>query len=491
MADPLLYTELGYDELLARLRADVLATPGLEGLDVSDTSADGYLLRALAQVGSREAYYLNRFANEAFVTRAIHRQSMVDHARALGTRLRGATAAQATLTFTFAVAYPHPTTIPAGSRVTTDDGTVSYETRAAAVVAAFATSVSIDADEGRTVSLATAGVAPEAAPDGQAVALAEPASSDEGEFLWESERVDVAGTRWTRVDHFLSSAATDRHYVVDVDGTGHGTVRFGDGVNGARPGVGVQVLVSYRVGGGVRGRVRRTRLSRFQGSLTTDGGQAVDFTVSNGDSSGGEDRETIAHARLAIPASVRATTRTIAREDYALHAMEVAGVARALCHTRAQDPGIAWLTHRVYVVPVGGGVASGALLREVARVLTDVYPHGDLVLLDVRAASYEPETVAASLEAEYGTDPAALTAAAVAAVTALFDPSAVDRRTGRYVLDFARTVPRSRIVQALQDLPGVRRVVLASPASDATLTPARFPALSATPAISVAVDAEP
>ncbi len=491
MADPLIYTTLGYDELLARLKDDVQGTAGLEGLDLSDTSADAYLLRAVAQVGSRQTYYLNRFANEAFTTRAIHRQSMVDHARSVGSRLQGATAAASTLTFTFAVAYPHPTPIPAGARITTEDGTVSYETRAATVVAAFATGVSVDADEGRTVTLATTGVSAGSAPDGQAVTLAEPASEGEGEFLWQSERVDVAGTRWTRVDHFLNSGATDRHYVVDVDGTGHATVRFGDGVNGARPGDGVQVLVSYRVGGGVRGRVRRNRLTRYQGSLTTDGGQAVDFTVTNADSSGGDDRESIAHARLAIPASVRATTRTIAREDYQLHAMQVAGVARALCHTRNQDPGIAWLTHRVYVVPVGGGVASGALLREVARVLTDDYPHGDLDLLDVRAAAYEPETVAASLEAVYGTDPAALTAAAIAAIVALFDPSAVDRRTGRYVLDFARTVPRSRIVQTLQDLPGVRRVVLSSPAADVTLTPARFPALAATPAISVAVDAEP
>lgn len=491
MSDPLDYTTLDFEALLARTTADVLATPGLEGLDLSPTSPDAYLLRALAQSGSRLAYLLNRYANEAFLTRAILRRSVIDHAGGLGYRLAGATPAVTTLTLAFARAYPDPTPIAAGSRVTTEDGAVTYETTAPAVMGAFATTLSVAAVEGRSVDFATAGVSALAAPGGQSVALSEPASAEDGEFLWGAERVWVAGDLWARVDHFLSSTSTDRHYTVDVDAAGRATLRFGDGTNGLRPGEAVQILVRYRVGGGVRGRVRRGRLTRWEGGLTTDGSQAVDFTVTNGDSSGGTDRETIAHARIAAPASVRATSRTIAREDYELHAMQVSGVARALCHTRNQDDGIAWLTHRLYIVPVDGGTASPALLAAVAEQLTTVYPHGDLDLLDVRAAVYETAAVAASLEAEYGTDGTALQAAAIAAVTALFDPVAVDRRTGRYVLAFARTVPRSRIIQVLQDLPGVRRVVLSSPSVDAVLSPARFPALAATPSIAVAVDAEP
>lgn len=491
MADPVDFTTLDFEALLARSTADVLATPGLEGLDLSPTSPDAYLLRALAQSNSRLAYLLNRYANEAFLTRAILRRSVIDHARGLGYRLAGATPALTTLTVTFGRAYPDPTPVPAGSRVTTEDGAVAYETTAPAVVGAFATTIALPATEGRSVDLATVGASALSAPGGQAVALSEPASPADGEFLWGAERVWVAGDLWARVEHFLSSNATDRHYTVDVDASGHATVRFGDGANGLRPAEGAQILVRYRVGGGARGRVRRGRLTRWEGGLTTDGGQAVDFTVTNGDSSGGDDRETIAHARIAAPASVRATSRTISREDYELHAMQVPGVARALCHTRNNDPGIAWLTHRVYVVPVDGGTASPTLLAAVAEQLTTVYPHGDLDLLDVRAAVYETAAVAASLEAEYGTDPSALQIAAVAAVTALFDPAAVDTRTGRYVLAFARTVPRSRIVQVLQALPGVRRVVLASPSADAVLSPARFPSLAATPSITVAVDASP
>lgn len=491
MADALDFTDLDYEAILARVSADVLATPGLEGLDLSPTSPDAYLLRALAQVASRLAYYQNRYGNEAFLTRAILRQSMIDHARGLGYRLAGATPAAATLTLTFARGYADPTPLPAGSRVTTEDGAVAYETTAAATMAAFGTTLSVNAVEGRTVSYTTLGVAAGAAPGGQAVALSEPASPDDGEFLWASEGVWVAGDRWARVEHFLSSTATDRHYTVAVDAAGRATLRFGDGTNGLRPAEGAQVLVRYRVGGGARGRVRRGRLTRFEGGLTTDGGQSVEFTVTNGDSAGGDDRETIAHARIAAPASVRATTRTISREDYELHAMQVPGVARALCHTRQQDPGIPWLTHRVYIVPVGGGVASPALLAAVVEMLTVTYPHGDLDLLDVRAATYEAQAVAASVEAHYGTDGAALAASGAAAVTALFDPAAIDRRTGRYVLSFGRAVPRSRINQAIQDQPGARRVVLASPSTDAAIAAARFPSLAAAPSIAVAVDAEP
>lgn len=59
MADPVDLTKLDFEALLPRSTADVLATPGLEGLDLSRTSPDAYLLRALAQSNSRLAYLLS------------------------------------------------------------------------------------------------------------------------------------------------------------------------------------------------------------------------------------------------------------------------------------------------------------------------------------------------------------------------------------------------------------------------------------------------
>ena len=60
---------------------------------------------------------------------------------------------------------------------------------------------------------------------------------------------------WSVRSDLLSSEAGDRHFVVEVDNDGIGTLRFGDGELGAQPEAGSSFFAKYRVGNGMRGNV--------------------------------------------------------------------------------------------------------------------------------------------------------------------------------------------------------------------------------------------
>jgi hypothetical protein len=67
--------------------------------------------------------------------------------------------------------------------------------------------------------------------------------------------------------------------------------------------------------------------------------------------SGGADRQSVASAKLLAPESLRALTRTVAREDFEINARRLSGVARALMLTSNEDPTIAENTGILYVIP--------------------------------------------------------------------------------------------------------------------------------------------
>ena len=63
------------------------------------------------------------------------------------------------------------------------------------------------------------------------------------------------------------------------------------------------------------------------------------------------DRQTVASAKLLAPESLRALTRSVAREDFEINARRLSGVARALMLTSNEDPTIAENTGILYVIP--------------------------------------------------------------------------------------------------------------------------------------------
>ncbi|MCP4548412.1 MAG: t4-like baseplate wedge, partial [bacterium] len=135
------------------------------------------------------------------------------------------------------------------------------------------------------------------------------------------------------------------------------------------------ISITYKTGGGADGNVEAGRIAVVDGSFQDIYGSHVQLSVTNPEpASGGTERQTIESARLLIPESLRALNRTVAREDFEIHARLVPGVARALMLTSNEDASIAENSGILYVVPQGGGAPTPALKNNVLRMVTETYP---------------------------------------------------------------------------------------------------------------------
>lgn len=165
---------------------------------------------------------------------------------------------------------------------------------------------------------------------------------------------------WEQVEDFLSSSPSDPHYILSVDPTtGFSTVLFGDGVNGRIPdseellvftynvigpqeqyqivlepdgllsirfgnGKGAvippaneEILVEFKVGGGLRGNIDIGGIdARVQGIIVATG-DPVEVRLQNQEAgAGAEDPETVDHARLFAPKVAASTGRASTQNDY-------------------------------------------------------------------------------------------------------------------------------------------------------------------------------
>ena len=196
------------------------------------------------------------------------------------------------------------------------------------------------------------------------------------------------------MDTLLGSGPNDRHFVVLVDQNDRATIRFGDGRNGAAPSGSIQI--PYKTGGGDQGNVDPNTIRVLDGAVTDARGRPAHFTMTNPKrASGGIERQSVASAKAFVPETLRAPARTVAREDFEIHAKELPSVARALMLTSDEDPTIAENAGILFLVPAGGGLPTPALKAAALRQVTEVYP----CTLTFQPSAQDPVYRAVSLDA--------------------------------------------------------------------------------------------
>jgi predicted phage baseplate assembly protein len=196
---------------------------------------------------------------------------------------------------------------------------------------------------------------------------------DHTPYLDGSAAVSAANGSYIEQDSLLGSGPNDLHYTILVDQNDRATVRFGNGTSGAPP-TGT-IRITYKTGGGSDGNINGERLVVIEGAFTDANGNPVQVSVINPEpASGGADRQTINSAKLLVPESLRALSRTVAREDFEINARRVGGVARALMLTSNEDPSIQENSGILYIIPKGGGIPTPALKNQVLRMVTETYP---------------------------------------------------------------------------------------------------------------------
>ncbi|TCP41857.1 putative baseplate assembly protein [Rhodovulum marinum] len=263
------------------------------------------------------------------------------------------------------------------------------------------------------------------------------ASTENGVASTLTLRID--GVEWTEVPDLYQRGATARVFATTLSDTGETTVRFGDGISGARPPAGRDnIEAEYRKGLGKAGNVRAGQLS-----LAIDRPLGLKDVVNPMAATGGADAETSDAARRNAPIHTLTLGRVVSITDYRDFALGYPGIARA-------DARWVWQgeTRRIVVTVAGDDGAAVPATGPVFKALRDAYrTYGDpLVGFDL--LSFAPARFHLGLKVAI--DPAHEDDTVLAAVEAALRAAyAFDRR------DFAQPVALSDVAATAHDVPGV------------------------------------
>jgi hypothetical protein len=440
------YTNRDYSSLLASL-LDVAALKLPEWTDRSENDLGRMFLELFAYVGDILLYYQDRIANEAFLSTAVERRSVIDLLSLIGYNLGTPAPASADLTLTIPNDAATPVRIEVGARFATQalpgkpavefiylpvtglpleilrDGTggdIIFEKlsviNASQVVNELLGTSTGEANQ--SFKLNNHPVILPRNPDSQ-----------------ENIRVEVdsgGGFQvWQKKGTLLYSHSNDSHFIVTVNESDEADIIFGDGNFGQIPPAGMAVRATYLIGGGEAGNVGPNTITKDKSNVSVK-------VINPQAASGGADRESIEHARLHAPRVYRSLGKAVTAADYAALAENVPGVARAV----AVSP--SWDYVDLYIVAAGGFVLNDELRARLLRYFED--RRMVTTLVSVR----QPVFVNINLAIEIDVEPTFYLVDVQRRVEeALNDLFLIDK------LKFGQTFYLSKVFEAIEDVSGV------------------------------------
>ncbi|HEX8534896.1 MAG TPA: baseplate J/gp47 family protein [Allosphingosinicella sp.] len=243
---------------------------------------------------------------------------------------------------------------------------------------------------------------------------------------------------WLGARDLIHAGPEDRRFAVEHEHGGRIRLRFGDGVNGRRPGSDWRYRLRYRIGGGARGNVGPGTVVRM-----ANPNERIIAVRNPMAAAGGADPETIEHARAAAVVGSGEGCRCVTEADYAAAALRVPGVGAAFAR-RGRDGEMDGVT--IFVARQDGRPVRHGFVERVQAHLAPLRLIGDE--LEVRGASY----VAPDIEMELHIPDTHLRRRVADAVRASL---ARDIRLGLG----ERLVP-ARLIETAQSVPGVAQARL-------------------------------
>jgi hypothetical protein len=310
------------------------------------------LLEAFAFMGDNIHYYIDRAANEGFITTSSQRDNVLQLARLLGYQATDNTASKVTLTFqnslTETITVPKLTKVATSNVVSSSSPQIIFETDAQVVVPAKGSggTITVTATQGVTISNEDVGVS-----TGEANQIFE---LDEGPVIDKSITIVVGSSTYQYVPYLIDYNNSDPVFTTYTNAENTTYILFGDNISGRIPPVNSQITATYRIGGGASGNVGANTISHVieggQSGLTVKN-QYIDAEDS-GAASGGADRESTDAIRVNAPLSLRSLDRAVATADYA--ALSVKGGA-----SKAVAVADVYTSVTVYAVPFGDKGVTG------------------------------------------------------------------------------------------------------------------------------------
>lgn len=272
------------------------------------------ILEAFAYMGDQLHYYIDRAANESFITTASQRDSVLQLARLLGYQATNNTAARVTVTFQNSTA--NPIVVPALTQVATTNVTSSssqqiiFETATAVTVPATG-SITVTANQGVTVANEVIGTS-----NGESSQVFKLSKTP---VIEKSVSLTVNGISYTQVPYLIDYQNYDPVFSTYTNAQGVTYVVFGDNVSGRIPPVNAQITATYRIGGGSSGNVGVNTI-KYILTNGVSGLSVLNQYISASDSgaaSGGGNFESTDAIRVNAPLSLRTLERAVSLSDYA------------------------------------------------------------------------------------------------------------------------------------------------------------------------------
>ena len=252
-------------------------------------------------------------------------------------------------------------------------------------------------------------------------------------------QVRVDDLLWHQRPALYASGPKDRVYTLRQDDQGSTTVRFGDGLTGARlPSASNNLRMTYRKGIGAVGNLRENQLTTLLSRPL--GLKAATNPVP---ATGGQDAQTLAGTRRNAPLRVLTLDRAVSVADYADFSQAFAGIAKA--SARWIDAGPARGIHLTVAGSDGDAIPDGSATQ--VDLLSALRRFGD-PLLPLTVHSYRDVRFTLTVEVKVSddADPDKTLAAVHAALRSAY---AFEHR------DFGQPVTLDEVYAVIQGVAGV------------------------------------
>ena len=256
---------------------------------------------------------------------------------------------------------------------------------------------------------------------------------------------DPDGEPWQAERDLLSSDASMRNFVVEVEDASRTTLRFGDDDCGMRPNEGTVFAANYRIGNGTEGNVGRRAIAHV-----VSGDSAFTEVTNPLAACGGVDPESIEEVRQRAPYAFRTLERAVTLDDYADVAQRFAGVQKAVTQHRWTG---SWYTVFLAIDRLGGAKVDAPFIEGMRRHLERFRLAGRDV--EIGAPVYVP----LEIEMRVCTQPFYQRSEVMKALLDVFSADLLpDGTRGVFHPDnfsFGDSVYPSRIYARAQEIPGV------------------------------------
>lgn len=360
------YTSRDYyslrDDLIERVKNRVSAN-GKEWSANDPADFGVALVEAFAHVGDVTNYYIDRIANESYLSTANQRQNILNLAGAYGYKASGYRQSQVYVTFVNS-STTASVTVPAGTVMSVSIVTTTALSQS--VVEELFTlqeDVSVPAADsngsGSALGLAVHGQFASSLPANAAneadlydlpgELLGYSNGNGNQQFFLKYNQV-VDGTirvfvrsgdefvEWAEVPSLAPYDGTRSIYQVETDANNQTKIIFGDNVSGAVPVLGAEIKVEYVIGGGVSGNIdggytfTLVRVPVASGLTLSDLATITAYNASNQPAVGGEDPESNDSIRKNAPVAFRSLQRAVSLKDFEDLALSMPGVGKTAAY---------------------------------------------------------------------------------------------------------------------------------------------------------------